>query len=340
MKANRIRGRLAQDSKPGRFAGAALIFLGCIAMFGAPMLPIAANAAAATPVQAAARECDRLAAAPVPMAPNAAAGPGRIVDWNEAIRACTLAADANPKEPRYQFELGRSYELNKNYFDAALHYRFAADAGSSHAQRALGVAYYKGLGVVQNRQTAFELFSRAAAAGNPYAMANLGAMYGNGDFVNRNDAEALEWFEKAIEAGDAEALGQVGIAYFYGRGTPVDHRMAAQYFRQSADLGDGYSLKFLAIMYERGMLGAPDQAKAVQLRQRAEQVDPGGDSPAVPVQSRTRNAARGRAATGGGPDCAGNAYANNQFYTGSVCVSRWHGIATHLPRCWPICSVK
>ena len=236
-------------------AGAVAILLGCVAVFGT-----AAVAATAAPDQAAgsARECDHLAAPSVPMAPKAAAVPGSVVDWKEAIKACTLAATANPKEPRYQLELGRSYEMTKDYFEAALHYRFAADAGSSCAQRALGVAYYKGLGVVRNKQMAFELFSHAAAAGNSYAMANLGAMYGNGDFVNRDDAKALEWFEKAIEAGDAEALGQVGIAYFYGRGAPADRRMAAQYFQQSADLGDGYALKFLAIMYQRGMLGAPD----------------------------------------------------------------------------------
>jgi TPR repeat protein len=195
--------------------------------------------------------------------------------------------------------------------------------------------------VVKNKSTAFDLFTRAAAAGDANAMANLGAMYGNGDFVPRDDAKALDWFDKAIAAGDAGALTQVGVAFFYGRGSPVDYPMAAQYFQQAADLNDGYALKFLAVMYERGLLGAPDPGKAAALRDRAQLVDPQSATPTVApprAVSRVRYASRGggRAVSGAFAD----PNANNQFYTGSVAVNRWHHIATKLPRCWPICSLR
>jgi hypothetical protein len=284
--------------------------------------------------------CDTLAAPPVALAHQGQPPP--VVDWNQAIAACTQAVAENPAQPRFEFELGRSHENIKNYFEAARDYRIAADAGSSQGGEALGVAYYSGIGVVKNLGTAFDLFSRAAAAGNPYAMANLGAMYGNGDYVPRDDAKALDWFDKAIAAGDASALTQVGIAFFYGHGSSVDYSMAAQYFQQAADLNDGYALKFLAIMYERGLLGPADPAKAAALRDRAQLVDPQSATPNVPLPhavSHYRYASRGdgRAVSGASAD---DPNANNQFYTGSVAVNRWHHIATHLPRCWPICSLK
>jgi len=287
------------------------------------------------PATAAQRECDRLAAPAVPFAHQGLPAPAP--DWQQAIAACTQAAREAPGEPRFEFELGHAYEKTKSYVEAAQHYRIAVDAGSSEGQRALGTAYYLGLGVVKNKQTAYELWSRAAAAGNPYAMANLGAMFGNGDFVARDDAKALDWFDKAIAAGDAGALGQVGVAFFYGRGSPVDYKMAAQYFQQAADLGDGYSLKFLAVMYERGLLGPADHAKAAALRQRAQLVDPDSATPDVPLP---RTVPRGQAGQAGRALGGGDSNATNQFYTGSVAVNRWHGIATHLPRCWPICSLR
>jgi TPR repeat protein len=309
-----------------------------------PGMPTAAGPTATeTSAQA---TCDSLAAPPVPLARQSV--PAAAVDWNQAITACTRAVSESPGQPRFEAELGRAYQNTKNYFEAAQHYRIAANAGSPQGEEALGVAYYGGLGVVKNKSTAFELFSRAAAAGNPYAMANLGAMYGNGDFVPRDDAKALDWFDKAIAAGDAGALTQVGIAFFYGHGSPVDYPMAAQYFQQAADLNDGYALKFLAIMYERGLLGPADPAKAASLRDRAQSVDPQSATPSVPLPhaiTQRRYASRGGYTSGGSRGGSGEALpddpnANNQFYTGSVAVNRWHHIATRLPRCWPICSLK
>lgn len=295
--------------------------------------------------------CDRLAAPPVPLSPQAA-HPASI-DWQQAIEACTQAVAEAPQDPYFGFLLGRAYEQMKNYPEAARRYQAAGDAGSAQALKALGLLYYKGLGVVVSKEKAFKLFSRAAEAGNPYAMQNVGVMFGNGEFVNRDDAKALEWFAKAVAAGDAGALGQVGTAYFYGRGSPVDYKLAAQYFQQAADLGDGYSMKFLAIMYERGLLGPPDLAKAISLRARAQEVDPDSSSPDVPLPQTASGGRRGGgsgAAVGGvlapGPRHGVIApfvdpNANNQFYKGTVTAPRArNGIPTALPLCWPICTVR
>ena len=322
----------------------------------------AASAPAA--VTAAASEamstCDKLAAPPVPLSPQAA-HPGDI-DWRQAIASCTQAVQDDPKEPRYEFELGRAYEQTKNYPDALKHYDLAASAGSGDGLQALGLIYYKGLGTVVDKEKAFVLFYRAAAAGNAVAMEDLGAMFGNGEFVQRDDTKALEYFAKSVAAGNAAALGQVGAAFVWGRGSPVDYKMAANYFQQAADLGDGFSLKYLAIFYERGLLGPPDKEKAAQLRQKAQEVDPKAQDPNLPPSLQpSHGGGAGSVASrrGGGAVTGGQGVidpngprhgvvatwrdpnANQQFYTGAVeRAPTWHGIPTALPRCWPFCTVK
>src|SRR5580704_3168006 len=302
--------------------------------------------------------CDKLAAAPVPLSPQAT-HPGDV-DWQKAITACTQAIKDDPKEPRYEFELGHAYEQTKDYAAALAHYQAAADAGNGDGLQALALMYFKGLGTVVDKEKAFVLWYRAAERGNALALESLGAMFGNGDFVQRDDTRMLEYFAKAVAAGDAQALGQVGVAFVWGRGNPVDYKMAASYFQQAADLGDGFSLKYLAILYERGLLGPPDKFKATQLRQKAQEVDPTSREPVLPP-AFTASASHGGGGGGrsGGGVVGGQGVidpngprsgvvatwrdpnANNQFYHGEVQgAPTWHGIATALPHCWPMCTVK
>jgi len=298
---------------------------------------------AAAPAQT---ECDRLAAPPIPFAPSKASAAKPQTDWAHAIEVCTAEVSADPGAARLQYELGRSYFQVKNYLEAVRHYRIAADAGYGQALSDLGVAYVQGLGAIKNDQTAFELFSKAAQMGNASAMQNVGSMYANGYFVKQDQSKALEWFEKSIEAGNAGALGAAGVVYFNGDGGAPDYKVAAQYFQQAADLGDGFSLKFLAIMYERGLLGPVDLEKAGALRAKAQEVDPQSQNPNVPpprqaqAQKPRRQGSGGGGRNGGGGGGSDRGCAETQFCTGTVHVSRWRGMATHLPRCWPFCTVN
>ena len=319
--------------------------------------PSAAPAAAT--LSEAQKTCDKLAAAPVPLSPQAT-HPGDI-DWPQALAACTQAIKDDSKEPRYRFELGHASEQIKNYAEALKHYKIAADSGSADGLQSLGLLYFKGLGVVVDKEKAFVLFYRSAEAGNAVALEDLGAMFGNGEFVQRDDTKALEYFAKAVAAGNAGALGQVGVAFVWGRGDPVNYKMAANYFQQAADLGDGFSLKYLAILYERGLLGAPDKFKATQLRRKAQEVDPNSQDPTLPPALA---ASHGTGGNGGGVRYNGGVVggrgvidpngprsgvvatwrdpnANQQFYHGEVQgAPKWHGIPTALPHCWPMCSVS
>ena len=232
-------------------------------------------------------ECERAAAPAPPFASPEQLKIDHTHDYAIAVPICEAAVRVNPDQPRLEFLLGLAYGGTKNYLAAQRYLTKAADAGYAPAQGKLGVYFATGRGVVKDLPRAFDLFSKAAAAGEPGAISNLGSMYSNGEAVKKDPARALELYQKAIEAGDPFALAQTALIYFYGKGTPRDYDTAAQYFQQAADLNDGFSLKYLAVMHERGLLGAPEPAKAAELRRRAVQVDPTSQDPKVPTELNT-----------------------------------------------------
>lgn len=80
------------------------------------------------------------------------------------------------------------------------------------------------------------------------------------------------------------------------------------------------------------------------MRAKAQMVDPQSQDPNVPPP-QAAPAAPARVGAGGGGNRNGgggsdSGCANTQFCTGTVHVNRWHGMATHLPRCWPFCTVQ
>jgi hypothetical protein len=113
-------------------------------------------------------------------------------------------------------------------------------------------------------------------------------------------------------------------------------------------------------MYERGLLGPPDKFKATQLRQKAQEVDPNSQDPTLPpalTASHVGAPPAGDRPSGGAAGGQGvidpngprhgivatwrDPNANQQFYHGVVQgAPTWHGIATALPHCWPMCTVK
>ena len=250
----------------------------------APATPPANNsslrdAANSSPPQGPTNDCDRLAAPRVPFSSPDAVQDAKPVDWARAVEACQEQIKANPKEMRFENQLGIAYRHLKNYAEAARHFRIAADAGFANALFNLGAAYDHGQGVLQNYPMALALYEKAVEKGSASAMVNLGAMYSDGRGVPKDEVKSLEWDEKAVEAGQPFGLAGIAVHYFNGTGVPRDFNMAAQYLQQEADLGDGYSLRYLAEMYEKGYLGAPDLQKAGALRLRAQQVDPTGVNP-------------------------------------------------------------
>jgi len=62
----------------------------------------------------------------------------------------------------------------------------AGEQGEAKAQFAVGVAYFKGLGVQKDYAEAFKWYRRAADQGLGVAQYNLGAMYAKGEAVTQD----------------------------------------------------------------------------------------------------------------------------------------------------------
>lgn len=76
-----------------------------------------------------------------------------------------------------------------------------ANQGNASAQYNLGLKYFKGEGVRQDYNKAFDLYQKAANQGYAGAQNNLGLMYSRGNGVLQNYISAKELFKKSCDNG-------------------------------------------------------------------------------------------------------------------------------------------
>lgn len=110
----------------------------------------------------------------------------------------------------------------------------AAEMGHVSAQNHLGVCYYKGEGVEQNREEAVKWFAKADANGDKEATYNLGCCYAYGEGIEKNMnvgisllievvdnvVPAYDVLLKLAEQGEAKAKEYVQA---YGRSIERDY---------------------------------------------------------------------------------------------------------------------
>jgi TPR repeat protein len=180
-------------------------------------------------------DCDRLAGIPgdLNLPPGLAGVPFEKIDGKQAVAACRLALKANPSQPRFIFQLGRSLQAAGNPSEAAKYYRQAADLGYAAA------------------------------------LTSLANLHADGRGVARDDARAVELYRQAVERGDQRALPGLGSMYERGRGVSRDYSIALRYYQQAADLGIARGIYLLALMYENGSGIAKDEDEAIRLLQQA-----------------------------------------------------------------------
>ena len=127
-----------------------------------------------------------------------------------------------------------------------------AKSGDAVAQNKVGIMYFNGEGVQQNRTKAVKWFSKSAAQGNAEAQYLLGMMYYDGIEVQQNFVKAAELFIKADKQDyDSYYLGRM---YINGEGFPQDFEKGAKYFTKNAEKGDPLSQLLLGEMYYYGKI--------------------------------------------------------------------------------------
>ncbi len=192
--------------------------------------------------------------------PNLPAAPP-LSDEMKSLLAKAQAGDAAAER-----KLGMAYMkglgIGINMTEGAALLQKASDQGDAEAMERLAMAYAFGAGVPKDEAKALAIAQKAAATGAAAGQLALGDCYDGGFGVKKDLVMARQWYEKAAAQKNTKALSALQSAYWFGAGGPVDLKKAFAYGQQAADLGDAQAEYNLAIMYHDGEGTAKDFAQA------------------------------------------------------------------------------
>jgi TPR repeat protein len=178
---------------------------------------------------------------------------------------------SNGERSRAYYLRGYSYFAQHLYVSAGKDYLRALqfNPGNPGALAALGDLYFRGLGVEQKQELAFELFQKAASAGHPGAMFQLGYAYLQGAGVERNLDLARQWLEQGADQGNPVAMGYIARSYRTPYTDTPEPEKALEWYEKAQAAGSSDALVAMGYMYQNGETGQPDPAQAAQLYQQA-----------------------------------------------------------------------
>ena len=151
--------------------------------------------------------------------------------------------------------------------------RKAAELGDATAQYELGICYYFGYGVEEDKVEAkrwhckaAEQFRKAAEQGDTVAQYSLGICYFTGYGVEEDQAKAVQWYGKGKQFHMTKegTPGMLGGRYNIGlHGFPIDD--AIEWYFKAAEQGDANAQYSLGIFYEYGGYGVEmDEVEAIK----------------------------------------------------------------------------
>lgn len=122
-------------------------------------------------------------------------GNGAPKSVEKAKKYYLMAANQGMSEA--QNSLGSIFLSEKNYSEAKIWYEKAADKNHPMATNSLGYMYDLGLGIPQDRNKGFELYTRAADLGWAESMWSIAVMYGAGQIGTPDLFKACVWAVRA-----------------------------------------------------------------------------------------------------------------------------------------------
>jgi TPR repeat protein len=197
--------------------------------------------------------------------------------------AVKMRADKGDRDAQVMW--AQHLKKNKQFEEAAVYWKMAADAGADRGQYYYGDALKRGLGVPVDLAEAARYFKSAADSGMKEAMFEYGILrrkvdevegdkyiqsaynrryklalrwYGVQERRKGNDSRAFNCFRLAAEQGDAESQFFVGELLRDGRGTPKNPQEAERYFRQAVAKGHSGAAFALALLTR---VSRPDESK-------------------------------------------------------------------------------
>ena len=197
-------------------------------------------------------DCDTYAAAPTD--PDKLVPGIKIteIEASRAIDACNSAIAAHPQTRRFQLQLARAYDANKQYDLALKWYRLAADKNSPVAQYNISGKYLLGEGVPKDYAEALKWLRLAAEKNYAPAQSGICLAYFGGRGVSKNYVEAVKWCRLAAEQNDERAKFILGEAAYYGNGVPKNYVDALKWWRLSAAQNYAPAINAIGAAYSSG----------------------------------------------------------------------------------------
>ncbi len=172
---------------------------------------------------------------------------GRHIDeGDEATQAGVVEEKADNREtdrrevtqklsPEEPYRKGNEFRNREDYLQTVECYKKAAEQGDAEAQYNLGVCYYTGTGIKEDKEEAAHWYRKAAENGNAMAQYNLGNCYYTGTGIKEDKEKAVLWYRKAAEQGNKIAQYSLGFCYKNGTGIKEDKEEAARWYRKAAE---------------------------------------------------------------------------------------------------------
>jgi len=182
-----------------------------------------------------------------------------------------LLAPPEPDKPSQTVEADyrNGYKLykEKNYIEAMVMFKVAAEQKYPAAYYCLGEMYNNGYGVAQDFAEAAKYYSEAVVLHHTLAKVRLGKLYLYGRGVEQNQKLAFALFKQAYKAGDRTACYYLGLCYESGWGVEQDSGKAFENYLICVQSGvekeiEGACSYKLAVFFEKGIGINPNAEKA------------------------------------------------------------------------------
>jgi TPR repeat protein len=172
------------------------------------------------------------------------------------------------------FDKGFTAYKAKDYVNALLWYKKAANQEYSPAQRVIGTMYFTGTGIKKDYVQAMFWYKKAANQEDAFSQNVVGYMYEHRKGVKRDYVKARDWYFKAANQGNIGAQYHLGHLYERGKGFKSahfnrDNVKAVTWYQKAANQGHAKSQYNLGYMYQNGQGVKEDDVQAAVWYQKA-----------------------------------------------------------------------
>ncbi|RHZ48416.1 hypothetical protein Glove_551g57 [Diversispora epigaea] len=163
--------------------------------------------------------------------------------------------------------------VNQNREKTFQIYSRVANEGSIRALDLVAMCYSRGFGVGKNVKKAFELYLKSAEEGCLVAQFDVGNCHRKGIGTAVNKSEGFRWYMKSALSGNINATSDIGYCYFNGLGVGKDFKEAFKWYLKADEKEYSLAQFNLANCYENGAGIDKNEVRAFEWFKKAAEND-------------------------------------------------------------------